>query len=972
MKVTEAEVEGMLENNYNKILPVYASVEMDNPTAIAPQMDKAIEKVITVATIHDVGNYVDDCYVLMGQAQYMKQDFASAEETFQYFEEEFDPLNPYGREYSKAKYKKRSPKQARKEADAKRKEKDKERKEKEKIREEKRKEEEKARDAERKMREDRSKKSRKKKKKRYKSREDRDKDKQAEEAKQTQTTEISEDTMTKEEREAKRAVEAAAKEAEEEKKRYEEEKAKLKKEEEEKKKKATRPQGEGGIFKNKTVFYEGLYWLARTYIETERFSSAKNIVERLESTVPLDDKVSDKLPAVKAHMLMRTGDYDEALIALDQAIEAEKDKRLKARFAFIKGQIYEKQENTALAYTEYKKAKKYSPDYELKFNAELNELKLSYKTGQISQEKAMARLEKMGKESKNDEFSDQIYFTQAQIRLSSGDVDGAIADFNEAIQATGGKKSVKLEAYYKLAELLYAQGHYGEAKKNYDEALKLMALTDDRYRNAKRLADNLTDIARNMDIVKHQDSLLRMSRLSDSELRELAITELKKQAASKADEPAGAPKRASNIFASGANRSQGRSKTSFFAYNPIALNQGKVEFKRKWGNRVVEDNWRRSLRSDVGLSDVDDVEEVENEEVEITDQEIAEFLREIPTTSAKKTSAEGKIQNALFNLGILFRERLRNYNRSAEALERLEREYPDFEKRDEALFYLYRSYLDLGENSKATSTFNKLKTEFPDSQFTKLAIDPNYAKTMQKGEGTLEAYYNRSYTLFESGQHAAVIDRYNEKGALFPNDDTYDAKFDLLMAMSLGSVEGKTQYIRQLENLVRKHRNTPEEVRAKEILRFLKGDQEAFNEILYEEGKDKFTLDDDKLHYIFVVVYGKDQSELQDIKIAISEYNKKFHRRDNLNISNISLNPESKSHIILIRSFSKGRDQAMAYYNGVMKNREEFSIRQNDKDSSSKVEFDIYAATQKNYREVVKQRSSNEYRLFFEKEYLRI
>lgn len=970
LRYTELEVDGLVENNYNKVLPVYASVELDNPTAIAPQMDKAIEKVITVATIHEVGNYVDDCYVLMGKAQYMKQDFASAEETFQYFEEEFDPLNPYGREYSKAKLQRKSAKEVRKEKDAERKEKDKERKAKDKEREEKRKAEEKAREAEKKLREDRSKKGKKKKAKKYKSREERDAAKAKEVAEQTKATEIKEDTMSKEEREAKKAVDDAVREAEEEKARYEKEKEKLRKEEEEKQAKISRPQGEGGVFKNKTAFYEGLYWLARTYIETERFSSAKNIVERLETTALLDENISNKLHAVKAHMLMRTGDDGDALIELDNAIANEKDKKLKARYAFIKGQIYEQQNNTALAYTEYKRAKKLSPGYEMKFNAELNELKLSYKTGQLSKDKALSRLDRMTSDRKNEEFIDQIFFTKAEVKLNSGDVDGAIFDFNESI-AAGKSKNVILEAYYKLAELLYAEGLYAKAKSNYDQVLKTMPLTDDRYRQVKRLSENLTDIARNIAVLERQDSLLRMSLLPEDELRELAVEALRERELQNQALAAEEPQRQTSVFASGNNRPQGLGRTSFFAYNPVSLNQGKVEFKKKWGKRSVEDNWRRSLRADVGIEEgLEDLAVIDEDEIQISDEQIASFLREIPTSDTKKASARGKIEESLFNLGVLFRERLQNYDRSIEALERLVREHPNYEKRDEALYYLYRSFQDKGDNTGATAALNKLKSEYPDSKFTQLATNPNFAKDQRANETTIEAFYERSYKLFENRQFAGVIDRYNEKANLFPNDKSFDAKFDLLLAMSYGGTEGKDQYIKHLENFIRKHKNTPEEVRAKEIRRFLKGDQEAFNEILYDEAVDEFTVENDKLHYVFVVVYDMDQNEMQNIKIAISDYNKKYHRRDKLSISNISLNPESKSQVILIRSFKEGKEQAMSYYTGVVKNRAEYAIRQNGNTEGKKVEFDIYAASQKNYREVIKQRSASKYRLFFEEKYL--
>ena len=99
-------------DNYNEILPLYDYVLVENTKSVAADLDKAIEKVTTVAALHEPSKWVDDCYVLMGEAQYLKQDYESAEETFAYFKEEFNPTNPFGRNYKK---KKRSKKAIRKE-----------------------------------------------------------------------------------------------------------------------------------------------------------------------------------------------------------------------------------------------------------------------------------------------------------------------------------------------------------------------------------------------------------------------------------------------------------------------------------------------------------------------------------------------------------------------------------------------------------------------------------------------------------------------------------------------------------------------------------------------------------------------------------------------------------------------------------------------------------------------------------------
>ena len=595
----------------------------------------------------------------------------------------------------------------------------------------------------------------------------------------------------------------------------------------------------------------------------------------------------------------------------------------------------------------------------MKFNAVLNELKLSYRTGQTSEKKAMNKLRKMLDESKNREYNDQIYFTIAQIQLDAGKTNEAIASFNQAIESSGSNQLVKLEAYYRLAELLFDQDFMLNPRRIMILTLK-MPISDERHKKVEKLSKNLDAIAKNIGVVRLQDSLLRLSLLSQAELTELGKELLAQQEIEGVKENAEKEDKRARIITS--NTQLGTGRSNFFAYNTLAVNQGKTEFKRIWGDRILEDNWRRSLRTDAALAEFVDEKESEEIRTDFSDEEIRDVLKDIPRNEIQKKSANAKIQNALFQLGKLFRERLRNYDKSVEVLERLIREYPSYDKRDEALFNLYLSYYDLNQLAKVNEVKQKLISEFPESKFTKLATDPSYAQTLRSKENSIEDYYSETYRLFDMGDHDLVISRGQERKNLFPGKSNYDAKFDLLSAMSYGSINGKEKYIQELESLVKRYPKTPEETRAKEILRFLKGDREAFDKILYEEALDNFEVDNDKLHYVFIVVYDLNQKDFDRAKIDINNYNKKYHRFDNLKTSNIYLNQENKAQVILVRSF-KNKDESMKYYEGVQKNSDEYI-------KNEKVQFDIFASTQKNYREVIKQQGISNYRLFFEENYL--
>ena len=119
-----------------------------------------------------------------------------------------------------------------------------------------------------------------------------------------------------------------------------------------------------------------------------------------------------------------------------------------------------------------------------------------------------------------------------------------------------------------------------------------------------------------------------------------------------------------------------------------------------------------------------------------------------------------------------------------------------------------------------------------------------------------------------------------------------------------------------------------------------------------------------KLHYFIVALSGEDV-RLDDVKAAVSDYNSEHHKTEQLRISNIFLGTDTNTPIVVIRKFDT-KEQAMRYYNEV-KNQNEF-LGETAKKTYNK---EMFAVTQENYRRVLKNKTLNGYREFFEENYLK-
>ena len=123
-----------------------------------------------------------------------------------------------------------------------------------------------------------------------------------------------------------------------------------------------------------------------------------------------------------------------------------------------------------------------------------------------------------------------------------------------------------------------------------------------------------------------------------------------------------------------------------------------------------------------------------------------------------------------------------------------------------------------------------------------------------------------------------------------------------------------------------------------------------------EDLSTRFVPNDDKLHYVIVIL--NKNVDIEEAKIGVSDFNTKYFRTENLNISSIFLSTETEIGVLVVRKF-KDKASSLVYTEGSEKNKKDFL----------KGEYETFSVSQDNYREILRQKVVDNYRKFYNKNY---
>ncbi len=913
-RLSVIKLESSYKDNYSQILAVYPAAAAD-PQPVRGDLDNIIAKASKGIVLHRPGRWTDDNYLLIGQAQFLERDFETAESSFEFMKEEQDPRNKKTVKLSSKDKKKESRKKiaekkkaARKKADVKKK-------------------------AAAKKKADVKKRKAAKKKaaaKRKKS------GKKADSGKKI-------DPKTSD------AVAPPAA-------------PDTKKTDIDPTEKGKNPYGEP--FGRVNAYPNTMIWYGRTLIEREKYEEAEFLFRELWEEPFFPPSLHDDLATAEADLFIKQKKYDKAIPPLIKAIETTPSKKQRARLAFILAQIYDRAGQHDQSYAAYEKVLKSSPRYEMEFNARLQQIHAGWANGKVASADAKKSLDRMLNDDKNLEYRDQIYYTLAEIALQENQKDEAIANLRKSLAFNQNNTAQRAESYLKLANLYFEAEDFVSAKNYYDSTLTVLPATDARFKQATDYANNLKDIARLITTIAANDSIVRIFYMDDAGRKELAKRLKKQREEAENAKAATAAKATLASVAKAPPPTAGRS-SSFYFYNDAFLKKGKKDFNRNWGDRKLEDNWRRSSRVTSGGFDAASADTTKAKSAE--DEELKDIFANIPKTEAELSGLHIATYEAMYQLGTLFRDKLTNNNRCVRTLEDLQTRYPDtarYEK--ETWYYCYLAHTDLTNFPQAKVYLEKLQAKYPNSAFAKALTDPNFLNATKEREKELNRYYEETYNLFQKGVYKDALDRCQEAPKKYGSQHNLVPKFALLSALCIGNLNGTEAYCTALGEVISRYPSSVEATRAKEIARVLecKGFEVTEKKKDSPVIDDAFTREDDKLHYFIVAIKGEDV-RLDDVKSAISDYNREFHKLDQLRISNIFLGTDVSTPIVVIRKFDS-KEQAMRYFSEVRT--QKGFLGETSKKAYTK---EFFAITQENYRRILKNKTLDGYREFFEANYMK-
>ncbi len=724
--------------------------------------------------------------------------------------------------------------------------------------------------------------------------------------------------------------------------------------------------------------YEAMIWLIKAYNEIGAVSSSEPLISLLSNKKNLPLRVSNELPVVAADYYMRRGMITEATTRL---MEASRNSSLlfgvnhkkRARYTFITAQLFEQAKDNKRATAFYKKTIQLRPNYEMIFYSKIKMARL-LDVKRNNSEKTKKDLIKMGKEFKNSDYYDVIFYTLGDIEEKERNQTQALYYYKRSVQTSVNNPNQKALSYLKLGEINFDRANYTPAEAYYDSAVVTLSKDHPDYKNIVARKKTLETLVGYMRTISKEDSLQRIAKMSDAEINafidKLIIAKEKEEQRKQQEQEAA--KNANNGASSMAPGGDSRSTdvafaqaVSFYFYSPNVVAFGIADFTKKWGNRKSEDNWRRSNRAltvEQAKSDEDSTTKgvvPGNSKNKFAIREA--YKKNLPFNDSLLAKSNGRIIKAYYMLGSIYKEELNNTKKTISSFEELNSRFPSNTYLLSTYYTLYRIYQDAKNELKANYYKDKILSEFPNSEFALLIKNPNVAEEMNAQKSEVEIYYNNLYQSYHENNFKQSLAQSREGITKFGNNP-YLPKFEFIKSLSLGKVKSIDSMEYSLKLLVAKYPNSEVTPLAKDILTSIKKQKNPEPLKPVQSGKtatDTFVVNLEAQHFIIASIID-DPNLVSEFKTNLNTFNSTYYSNKTFEVSSNLFG--SDRQIVILKTFTNAKEVA-TYFDNLIKDKDLF------KGNLKKENIEIFPISAENVPFLYKKKNFTAYKQFYNDHY---
>ncbi len=707
---------------------------------------------------------------------------------------------------------------------------------------------------------------------------------------------------------------------------------------------------------------EAAIWLARIQTEEGNYSEA---LRQLKEITPPGRRVLEAMYySTHADILLRQKRYEEAIPILERAAETSTGNQARVRLTYLLAQVCKAAGDNELSTRYFRQVRRMNPPYDLEFNASINLAGVADLSHGDAGE-LVRSLNKMLRDPRNKDYRDQIYYALGELSKRSGNIGEALSYWSQAAAASTVNSRQRARTYLAMAQHYYSLPDYMSAWSYYDSASYLI---DNRYPDHEAIRQRtaaLGEYAGYHTVVITEDSLRRVANMSSSE-RDAFIAGLirsyeEEQARARSGD--GSDRYNMGLYYENEQRYRGAiaAEGGWYFYNQAALTFGRTEFRRRWGDRRLEDNWRRANKARSafapGTMHEPETPVEKSDSTEMAPERSKEYyLRNLPLTDSLMQASVRRSAEALLGEGQVLASRLNDTAAAALSLREASRTGTDNTIRAEALFELYRM-LRHSDPRTAERDRAELLSKYPESEFAKILSDPDYVNRHREMAARAIRSYDAAYRAFREERYADAKAICNEIIEQIPDDELIP-RFMLLDALATGALEGEVAYKEKLDSLVVRFPATDEGKRAAEINDFLRREKPGLR--IAEESRiaeEIYSPDTLQPHFVIIIASGAG-TNLNQMVFDIIGYNLDNYPENNYSTEGVNLDA---GEVMIITGPFAGVSQAAAW-------KARFDAGRSIRDAG-KAQLSIMLISRDNLERLRKDKKSDRYVIFHSKAY---